>query len=669
MRAFGAPPRRIAVLDALRLAALVALAAGASLAHAGSKWASIPAADLALARPTLDPEASAEILLRTIRIEDEIHGGTIHTILKHEMRTKIFDARGAEEAGRIEITYPKDVTVRDLAARTVHPDGSVVELTKDQFFDRTLAKGSGTKLNVKSFAFPAATPGSVLEYRWTEIRYEDDAGSVYLEFQRAHPVRQTDLYLKPLPLAGTGFNFKMRTFNMPTPAFVESRDGFQYAALPPTPAARDEVYAPPTRQTTPWAIFYYTYGADPLPAEIWNQYAARRLRTAGPRMEPDAFVRTAALEACAPATTPVGKADRLADWCRSHIVNIYDDRIVMSDEERSKEPVNKTPADTIRRRRGTSTDINYLFIAMCRAVGLDATLALGADRSIDRFDSRLGIPQLLDQSCAALAVGDAWRFYDPASMWLGPGWIPWNMQGQELLILDKANPRFTWAPLAPPESSIVFRSASLRLGEDGDAVGTCRKEFRGHQGEARHERYDELTREERLAKLRLDGPANAKEAAFDSVQIENADDPFQPVIEMSKIKVTSYAQPVGDRLLVPLSFFVWKAPPDFPSVARTLPVQFNYPWAVSDTVRIEVPEGYEIEELPEDEPPLTKGVARFSCATLASTDGRTVIFIRNFSFGVGGVIAFPVEQYASLKRLFDGIQRRDEATLSLKRKS
>src|SRR5437016_2256618 len=57
-------------------------------------------------------------------------------------------------------------SLRELKARTIHPDGSIVEF-KDKVFEKTVYKRRGVKIAVKAFTFPEVTIGSIVEYHCT----------------------------------------------------------------------------------------------------------------------------------------------------------------------------------------------------------------------------------------------------------------------------------------------------------------------------------------------------------------------------------------------------------------------------------------------------------------------------------------------------------------------
>src|SRR5262245_13409683 len=112
-------------MRALRATLLVLIFAfSPTPASAGPKWAPIPPEDLALTKSLQEPSADAEILLRTIRIEDAISGPGVRTEVHHEIRIKVYTPIGAEKAGKVEIAHLKGVNINGITARTVRPDGS-----------------------------------------------------------------------------------------------------------------------------------------------------------------------------------------------------------------------------------------------------------------------------------------------------------------------------------------------------------------------------------------------------------------------------------------------------------------------------------------------------------------------------------------------------------------
>src|SRR4030095_11647595 len=178
-------PPSFALVLAIALS-IFALPARAALIF--DDWKPLDPGEVALNSPTVEKDADAEALFWEIRIDDNPDGDLIFS---HYIRIKVFTDRGKESQSKIDIPFGQffgnDIKIKDIAARTIKPDGSIVELKKDDVFERTMVKVSGAKVKAKSFAMPAVEPGCIIEYRWREVRQNTNADNVRLMFQRDIP--------------------------------------------------------------------------------------------------------------------------------------------------------------------------------------------------------------------------------------------------------------------------------------------------------------------------------------------------------------------------------------------------------------------------------------------------------------------------------------------------
>src|SRR5690349_15782589 len=209
-----------------------------SVAAGSEDWRPIEPADLALKAAVVEPNADAEAIFWDIRVDD---GGEDDLVLSHYVRIKIFNDRGREKYSKIDIPYVNRVKIKDVAARTIKPDGTIVELAKDDIIEKTVVKASGLKLRTKTFAFPGIEPGAIIEYKWKEVRSNSSANNLRLQFQRDIPVESVTYHLKP---AGSAL-VDVRPFNMDKPKFEKAKDGFQFTTVTNTAAFREERMIPP----------------------------------------------------------------------------------------------------------------------------------------------------------------------------------------------------------------------------------------------------------------------------------------------------------------------------------------------------------------------------------------------------------------------------------------
>ena len=132
----------------------------------GEEWRPVDSADLALKAPIVEPDADAEAIFWDVRIDD---GGQNDLVLSHYVRIKIFTERGREKQSKIDIPFLDNAKIKDVAARTIKPDGSIVELAKEDIIEKMIVKISGLKLRTKTFVFEGVQPGAIIEYKWKEV--------------------------------------------------------------------------------------------------------------------------------------------------------------------------------------------------------------------------------------------------------------------------------------------------------------------------------------------------------------------------------------------------------------------------------------------------------------------------------------------------------------------
>jgi hypothetical protein len=221
----------------------------------GDDWRPIDPADMALKAPVVEKDADAEAIFWEVKVADEIENKSPRTVLNHYLRIKIFTERGRESQSRIDIPYFGNWNIKDIAARTIKPDGSIVELKKEDVFEPTIVKANGLKLKAKSFALPCVEPGAIVEYRWKEVRIDRLANYLHLQLQREIPVQLVKYHIKPMPYFPYGM--RIRSFQTNTSPLTKDKDGFYTTTMTNVPAFHEEARMPPEDSVRPWMLVYY----------------------------------------------------------------------------------------------------------------------------------------------------------------------------------------------------------------------------------------------------------------------------------------------------------------------------------------------------------------------------------------------------------------------------
>lgn len=642
------------------------LVASATALYAAD-WIPVDPADLAAKSPKVEKDAHAEVILWEVRVSDEAMGGQPHSVFTHYLKTKIFDARGAEMVSKVDIPFIGHVAISDIAGRTTLADGTVIGLKKDAIFERMLVKVSGLKLKAKSFVLPGVEPGAVVEYGWRE-RYEDQTANYSeLQFQRDIPVQTVRYYVKPL--SSPYFPYAMRSFGFHLPqasTFMPEPNGFHSLTFTNMPAFHEEPYMPPEHEVRSWMLVFYARNNDLTAEKYWKDHGREIYQSVKPRMKVDNEVKRAAAKVIEDATTPEDKLQRLFRYCRNSIKNVNDLGSGLSIEERSDRKTNKVPADTIRSGVGTGFDIELLFSALATAAGFEARFAKISDRGQFFFNPGMAQAYFMRSYEVAVQVNDQWRFFDPASTYVPFGMLRWQEEGTPALITDPKDPIMTTTPLSEPAKSASNRSASFRLSDDGTLEGDVHLEYTGHAATSRRHEYlgeEEAQLQEQIRTVLTEQYGGSE---IVSIHLENAGEPDKPLLVSYHITLPNYAQRTGKRLFVPLAFFERNLPAKFSASERKYPVYFSYPWMESDKVDIELPKGYELDHAELPAPIPLQQVGSYKLRARFDAAQRKLLCTRELVFGNKGSILFPAESYPAVKKTFDLIHQSDQHVLTLK---
>lgn len=635
---------------------------------AGDDWKVIDPEQLSLKSSTVEKDADAEALFWEVRIDDNPDG---NLIFNHYIRVKVFTDRGRESQSKIDLEYGKifggETKIQDIAARTIKPDGSIVELKKADIFERTIVKTSGVKYKARSFAMPAVEPGCIIEYRWREIRIRTDANYVRLQFQRDIPVQRVTYSVKPYNYENASFNSIM-LHGQPSP-WTKEKNGFYRTEMKNVPALHEESRMPPEDQVKTWMLVYYQTGesVEKLePEKYWANLGKNFYDRSKSLIKPSDEVKQMAASLVEGAKTDDEKISRFYEFCRYKIKNTSNDASGITPDERAKLKDNKNPSDTLKRGQGSAADIDLLFAALANAAGFDARIVLAPDRGDMFFDKSIPNAYFIQPQNIAVNVGGNWRFFNPGYNYIPIGMLRWQEEGQQSLISDPKNPVWINTPMSSHEKSLAKRTAKLKLTDDGTVEGDVRLEYTGHQAIERKEEMDEESDTQREENLREEIKNQMSAAEITDIKIENVTDHEQPLVISYHVRFPGYAQRTGKRIFLQPAFFQYGRGPLFATASRKYPIYFHYPWSENDLVEISVPKGYALDNA---DAPASFGsgeISQYKPALSVASDGSMLVYKRSFFFGGGGNVLYPVESYLMVKQYFDTVHKQDGHTVALK---
>jgi len=619
-------------------------------------WKPVTPLELQMKTPQVDPDADAEAIFWEVRLDDKKYGKLTYS---HYVRVKIFTERGREKFSKFDIPFFKGKKVEDVAARVIKPDGSIITLQASDIFEREILTARKIKIKAKSFAVPGIEPGVIVEYQYSEAFKGDSAGGERLVFQRDIPLQKITYYVRPYNKMGLNFDYH----NMPEMRFFKGEDDFYVGTKEKVPAFKEEPLMPPDDEVRQWVSLSYNSFGSML---SWGMFGNRLSNGFDEIIKPNKEIKQKADELTANASTDSEKLKKLFDFTQKQIRNVTFD-LSLTDEQRA-DIKNKKPSDTLKRGMGNSSDIDALFASLAKAVGFNVNIMFSGNRNENFFNpEKTSDISYIHPSGIGIKIGNDWKFYNPGTPFMPFEMIDWYEEGSYTLLAGSGGYSWTRPAINDHKKNSTSRIGKFKLLEDGTLEGSIRVEHNGQQATTRRRELFSKNQNEREESLKNSWKETITTAEISALSIENFTDSSKPYTYSFNVRVPNYAQKTGKRLFLQPGFFEYGATPVFSSATRNYGIYFDFPWAESDTVEIELPKGFNLDNA--DAPGNVadpENIGSLNIKIQYSKDGNLLKYTRQFHFGGGGNIIFPVTAYKPIKSLFDAFHKADSHTVTLK---
>ncbi|WP_031499460.1 DUF3857 domain-containing protein [Bryobacter aggregatus] len=662
----------------LRFLAALFLVSGAIDAQS---WEPIPPEQLSLETPKIDPNADAEAIFWQARVRDDVQSQYVNHHVQNYKRIKIYTEQGAKRWGTVELPYYSELnmTLTGIAARTILPDGTITEVKPSSIFDTTMEKNGRSKIKAKSFAFPGVVKGSIIEFKYEEVYSERPFRYVELEFQLEIPAWDIVYFVRPIPASLTAYRMRAYPFNCspspwePVKGVGPQLEGFVSSRLKSVPAFIPEPLSPASNDIRQWMLLYYTEASQDKPDKFWknsgkmlSENFKRDLRNSGE-------IKAMAAELTAGKSSVTAKAEALAIFCQTKIGNVSYSADGMTSEIRDhyfkklyKPEYNAN--DTLKNKLGTGRDILKLFYSLAQSAGLNPILVRASDASRTSFRPDFLDDFLLRRHLVGFRDGEGISYFDPSNPYLPAGMLHWTDQGQAAVLVEPKEAKLVILPTTPPAQSSVTRTAKLKLDATGAISGTMQYDYSGLTAMKEKLEFEDQSAGSREEAKKRELEKQFPAAVIENVKILNAATPNAPLSLSFSIKMEGYGQRTGKRLFFQPTIFEYGAKPLFSSAKRQYPIAFEHPYSETDSITIEMPEDYQLENA---SVPGTTKLGQIGEITLTAGVNREQAVLtlnRQLIWGNAGSIFFEPKHYPALKQAWDRIHEINTMTLTLRAK-
>lgn len=604
------------------------------------------------------PGAPAIILFRQVDRDDR--GLTAHEDVY--LRIKILTEEG-RKFGDVEIPFYKgQSSIINLHARTIRPDGTMVEFN-GKAFDKSIVKARGVTYQAKTFTLPDVQVGSILEYYYTEDLAEHYVFDSHWILSQELFTKSAKFSLKPYTSDYIQFFLRWTWNNLPPGTNPPSESPNHIISMEASniPAFRTEDYMPPENEMKSRVDFIYSDEAFEHDMNAyWQKVGKKRYKAMESFIGKPKAMERAVSEIVSPSDPPEVKLQKIYSRVQQLRNTSFEVEKTAQEQKRSKEKDPDNVEDIWKKQYGDGQQITWLFLALARAAGFDATGLWVSDRQHYFFFPQNMDGRRLDANVVAVKMNGKDVFFDPGAAFAPFGMLPWVETGVHGIRLDKDGGTWVQTTVPLPHDSVIQRKGNLNLNETGDIAGKITVTYTGL--EASQRRVEKRLSDDAERKKFLEDELKESIPAASEVELTNQPDwksSSAPLVAEFTVKVPGWVAGAGRRALLPVGLFSATEQHLFDHAERVHPVYFQFPFERQDDIAIDLPLGWQIATLPKPQKLDAKAI---TYSLEAKNDSSTLHLTRQLDVDI---VLVPVKDYANLRQIFHIVRTGDEGQVIL----
>jgi Domain of Unknown Function with PDB structure (DUF3857) len=659
--------RALALVLRLTFIAVMFWLAFARAVPAGNDWLPVPPADLALKDNPVSPGANAMILYRRSFV-DARRAGIDGSFDEEYVRIKIFTPEGVKAEANPAINFRKeDSDVVDVRARTIRPDGSIVNFD-GKVFEKIVEKTGESGYLAKTFSLSNVEPGCIVEYKYRQQFKPRLLYSEHWVISGPMFTRDASFSISPyVPRSSLDPTLFFRSTGLPQGSLPQRKgDGSYTLDVHNVPGVTEEPLMPPARALEARVDFFYRDRGEPVSEtteQYWNRIGKKWSGELDKFSSKKSVLEQELAQTVAAGDTPEVKLQKI--YARVQKVRDLSYEPAKTAAEKKVEEIKRDEnvENVLKRNYASGRQLNWLFIGLARTAGFEAAEVYVVPRNFDIFSPA-------GQNSAALTADLVWAraggkeyWLDPAALYYPFGLVPWYETESKGIRATDQGGEFVTTPAATSADATVVRATDLELKDDGTAFGKLRIEFTGVSAATRRTSYrrdDEEGRRKGLQKeIQNTLPAGS---TFEISSLGNWDDSAAALRVEGSVTVPAFGSSVGRRMLIPIALFRTSYEATFNPEHRVNAIRFSYRLEQRDDIKIHGPAGFAFAALPAKKV-INPGTS-VSYEIAAIGQGDQVEVKRKFTLND---INFPADSYDALRSFFGNMKSNDAVQLVLER--
>ncbi len=617
-------------------------------------WQPISPEELKMTSLPEAPGAPAVILYRQVDRDD---GRSAHEF--NYVRIKILTEEGRKYAN-VEIPFFKETgTVLGIKARSIRADGSIAQFD-GKVYEQTIVKAKGFKYLAKTFTLPDVQIGSIIEYHYMTDYNEAYVYDSNWVLSNELFTRHAKFSLKPNP------DFALR-WNWP--------EGLPAGTQPPKedhgtirmdaqniPAFLVEDFMPPENEMKFRVDFIYSEetSLEKDPAKFWKAESKKQNDKVENFVNKKKAMEQTVAQIVAGGDSQDAKLRKIYAKVQQLRNLNYENEKSQQEQKREKQKEVTNVEDLLKRGYGNGTQITWLFMALARAAGFDASPVLVARRSDHFFKAIVMNARQLNDNLVLVKLEGKDLYFDPGTAFTPYGMLPWWETSVSGLRLGKDGGGWVETPLNDETQSKIERKTALKLDSEGTLTGKLTVTYWG--SDAQSLRIEERIEDETSRKKLLEDMVRETIPAAIEVDLVNNPDwsSSSPSLQTEySLKVPGWVAGAGKRALLPVGLFSSPEKSIFEHSGRVHPVYFHYPYRKIDDITIELPLGWKVASLAKSVDRDVKAAAY----TMKSEDNSGSLHLTRLLRS--DLVMVPPNSYGALRAFFQVVRTGDEEQVVL----
>jgi hypothetical protein len=613
-------------------------------------WLPISPEELKMTSDPKAPGALAVNLYRQVDRDDQANRETNY------IRIKILTDEGRKYGDVAIPLYKQGEQINNIRARTIRPDGSIVNFD-GKIYLAPLLKGKNLKIMAKTFTLPDVQAGSIIEYRyissWEQYQIYDSRWILSDDLFTKH----AKFTLKP----NAGYPVTWSWNALPTGTGAPKNIGNVISLeVNDIAAFHTEDFMPPENELKSRVDFNYSENLERDPEKFWKQQGKKY----NDAVERFIGKRKAMEQAVATIVSPGDAPDVKVRKIYARVLQVHNTSMdvekMEQEQKRDKQKDTTNVEDMWKRSSGNGRQIDWLFVALVRAAGIEAYEVYLSPRDQYFFNPELRNTASITADVVLVKLNGKDVFCDPGSLYAPFGILPWEETGVKGLRVDKDGGSWVTIPLPDPEVSQVERKADLKVTEEGELQGKLTVTFTGMEAIWRRvaERNEDAASRKKLLEdqIREYIPVGIDVELTNSPDWSNASD---KLVAEYDLKVPGWVSGAGKRAILPVGLFSSTEKHIFEHTGREHPVYFTFPFRKIDDITIELPLDWKVSSVPA--PQKTDGHVIMYSLKVENNKG-TLHLERQLDMNI---VILETKYYPALRSFFQTVRSGDEKQIVL----